>query len=67
MGKGYYILVWDDWGLGLSMINPRLLSCGQDDNGNPINWFGMNKELSDEEIVQKHKLNEVYKHFKIIR
>lgn len=22
MGTGYYVLVWDDWGVGLNMINP---------------------------------------------
>lgn len=24
MGQGFWVLVWDDWGLGLNMINPRL-------------------------------------------
>lgn len=34
MGSGYWVLVWDGWGSGLNMINPRLLV---DDDGN--NWW----------------------------
>lgn len=37
MARGFWILVWDEFGLGLNMINPRLLT---DKDGN--NWFIMN-------------------------
>jgi hypothetical protein len=37
--KGYWILIWDGWGSGLVMLNPRLHSEGVDLDGNPLNWF----------------------------
>lgn len=67
MGKGYWILVWDDWSAGLTMVNARLHSEGLDMNNNPKNWFTYNDEISDKEIIEKHKLNEQYKHFRILR
>lgn len=66
MGKGYHILVWDGWGFGLNMINPRLHTEGVGFDNNPINWFPVDKELAEDEIVVKHKLNSLYNHFKII-
>lgn len=64
MGNGgYYILVWDDWGAGLVMINPRFLTDGEDHQGNPRNWFTLPirpepwtlDEIVDH-AVERHKL-----------
>ncbi len=42
MGNGgYYVLVWDGYGAGLVMLNPRLLTDGLDCYGNPRNWFNL--------------------------
>ncbi len=46
MGKGFWVLIWDGWGTGLNMINPRLYT---DDEGN--NWFPY-----EDEIDKKDKL-----------
>ena len=52
MGKGYWVLVWDGWGAGLVMINPRLLSDGVDQHGNPRNWWPVYVGLEAEEIEE---------------
>ena len=56
---GYRILLWDDYGWGLVMINPRLLIEGEDMYGNPLNWWPCSEEgITDEEVIEKHKLEE---------
>jgi hypothetical protein len=45
MGQCFWILVWDGWGVGLHMINPRLLT-----DGNGFNYFSYNSE------IEKYKL-----------
>jgi hypothetical protein len=39
MGSGYMVLLWDGYGSGLVMINPRFYTKGVDMYGNPRNWF----------------------------
>ena len=67
MGNGYWILIWDSWGSGLVMVNPRLYTEGFDLYNNRCNWFSCDKEMTDDEIIKKHKLDEKFEHFKIIR
>ena len=45
MGDGYWVLVWDGWGAGLNMINPRVL---HDADGN--NWWPSPTDLSDDDL-----------------
>lgn len=67
MGSGgYWILIWDNWGGGLTMINPRLLQDGVDLYNNPANWFPSDPNITDFEICQKHCLP-IDGNFKIIR
>ena len=66
MGQGYWILVWDSYGAGLVMVNPRFLSEGTDLYGNPNNWFPCDDRMSDETIIIKHNLGQ-YEYFRIIR
>ncbi len=67
MGQGYWVLVWDGFGAGLVMINPRMITEGLDMYKNPNNWFPCNDKMSDEDIIEKHQLDKLYKHFRIIR
>ncbi len=66
MGSGYWILLWDGFGSGLVMINPRLLTDGRDIYQNPNNWFSCNENTKDEEIVDLHQLHDS-PYYKIIR
>lgn len=66
MGKGYYILAWDEWGIGLNMINPRLHTEGIGIDGHRVNWFPTNDNLTEEEIINRHNLKNLYNYFKII-
>ena len=66
MGRGYYILVWDEWGIGLNMINPRLHTEGIGMDGHRVNWFLANDNLTEEEIINRHNLKNLYNYFKII-
>lgn len=66
MGKGYYILVWDEWGIGLNMINPRLHTEGIGMDGHRVNWFPAKDDLTEEDIINKHNLKNLYNYFKII-
>ncbi len=64
MGKGIWILIWDGWGAGLNMINPRLFA---DKNGN--NWFVLKDDINEWTLVnQVFKDNDidVPRHFKVI-
>ena len=37
MGNGgYWVMVWDGWGAGLVMLNPRMLTDGVDWQGGPL-------------------------------
>lgn len=54
MGEGYWILVWDGWGSGLSMFNPRL----HVENGK--NWWPRVLGTTRISISTKHKLKELY-------
>lgn len=60
---GYRILLWDSWGGGLVMVNPRFLAEGEDLYGNPNNWWSCDEEITDEEIIKKHKLTEQTHYF----
>ncbi len=66
MGNGYWIIVWDSWGSGLNMVNPRMHTeinmLNKTDN-----WFSDNGNMTDEEIIAKHQLDKKYNHFRIIR
>ena len=68
MGEGYWILLWDGWGAGLVMLNPRLHSEGVDIYGNPRNWFPLPE---GEEMPCGHDLRSKHKitanHFEVIR
>ena len=66
MGNGYWILVWDDWGAGLVMVNPRFHSEGLDMYNHPKNWFPCETTTTEEEIIEKHNLMQ-YKHFRVMR
>lgn len=66
MGRGYYILVWDEWGIGLNMINPRLHTEGIGLDGRKVNWFPTKDNLTEEDIINKHNLKNLYNYFKII-
>lgn len=62
MGNGYWILVYDGFGLGLNLINPRMHT----EEGN--NWFTCDHDISDQEIIKKHNLIKLYQlNFMIIR
>jgi|GEM_PF-5629288 hypothetical protein len=64
MGNGIWILIWDAWGSGLNMINPRLFV---DKGGN--NWFVLKGDVSELTLVnQIFKDNQIDapRHFKII-
>jgi hypothetical protein len=58
MGHGYWILIWDGWGIGLTMLNPRLLSDGTWPDGTPKNWFPTGgddpRDLGDGTILPRH-------------
>ena len=64
MGEGYWILLWDGWGSGLVMLNPRLHTEGVDCYGNPRNWF---PHPEGEELPTGHDLRRLHditsKHF----
>lgn len=50
MANGYWIILFDGWGMGLNMIEPRMFA---DKEGN--NWFTYNGERPTvKEIREKH-------------
>jgi hypothetical protein len=57
MGNGYWILIWDDFGCGLDLINPRLFTVGDS------NWFPCDRGTTEADVQHKHNLPE---HFRII-
>jgi hypothetical protein len=67
MGGGYWILLWDSWGSGLTMVNPRLYAEGIDMYGNPKNWFPCPQETSDDTIADLHRLDDLGLQYSIIR
>lgn len=67
MGDGYHILVWDGFGGGLVLINPRLHTEGLDVYNNPRNWWPCKQSDTIDSIIEHHKLRERYTHYKIIR
>ena len=54
MGEGYWILLWDGWGSGLNMVNPRLLTI------NGENWWPCDVDLSQRDLdglaIERHAL-----------
>jgi len=66
MGKGYWILVWDEFGAGLVMLNPRMHTEGVDMYGNPCNWWPCDDGTTEEQIAEKHDLNMKYNHYRIV-
>ncbi len=56
MGHGYWILLWDGFGAGLVMLNPRLHTEGEDMYGNPRNWWPHDTSETDGEILARHGL-----------
>lgn len=58
MGKGYFILLWDNWGAGLVRINPRLFVEGEDMYGNPKNWWSLaeDDDSDDSAILKRHAI-----------
>ena len=67
MGQCYWILLWDDWGIGLNMINPRMLSVvnNKGEVGFLQNSFRLEDGMTDEDIVENHNLEG--KHYKIFK
>ena len=63
MGNGYWILVWDGFGAGLVLINPRMHTTDKDFYGNPRNWWPCDVGTTVDEIATKHKLFDVYGEF----
>ncbi len=59
MGQCFWILVWDGWGVGLNMINPRLLI---DENG--FNYFSYNNHAEKYKLLGK--LLEGLEYYKVI-
>lgn len=55
-GQGYKILIWDGFGAGLVMINPRIYSEGTDLYGNPTNWWPCSRDMEEDEVLHKHNL-----------
>ena len=66
MGEGYWILVWDEFGAGLVLCNPRMHTEGKDMHGNPRNWWPCDVGTTTDEIVDKHRLDRLYSHYKIV-
>ena len=64
MGKGFYILAWDGYGVGLNMINPHLVSGGTFGDSSMLNWFPYNTE--EEKTVLIFKFTKGLKYYKII-
>lgn len=58
MGRGFWVLLWDDWGIGLNMINPRMLEV------NGENWFRYDGSL--DKAVAKLNLDSLGCHYKVI-
>ncbi|UWF46909.1 hypothetical protein NYP20_16290 [Pseudomonas sp. N3-W] len=67
MGTGYWILMWKRWSVGLTMVEPFLLSDGADALGAPRNWYPCTDKTTDEEIIERHDLSDMTGYFKIIR
>ena len=67
MGEGYWILLWDGWGAGLTMLNPRLHTEGVDLYGNPRNWFpqGDREGLNGFDLRAHHGITA--NHFEVIQ
>lgn len=65
MGNGYSILIWDGWGAGLVMLNPRFFTSGFDMYGNPCNWFPCEQVPSEDEARRMHNLS-MEKHVRVI-
>ena len=64
MGNGYWILLWDAWGMGLDMLNPRIY---HDHLGR--NWFTCGDEPPTEaEARVLHGLQSLddYPHLRIL-
>ena len=62
MGNGFWILVWDGFGSGLNLINPRLHT---DSRGN--NWFVCNNR-NQQEVIDSLNLNEKYgSHWTVVK
>lgn len=57
MGKGFWILVWDDWGSGLNMINPRLYTRGD------RNWWPYQIEAERDSLIQEFGIEAEYGDF----
>lgn len=52
MANGYWIILFDGWGLGLNMDNPRLFT---DKEGN--NWFTYNGERpTAKQLRERHNI-----------
>ena len=54
--QGYKILIWDGFGSGLVMINPRIYSEGVDIYDHPKNWWSCSKDMEEDEVLHKHNL-----------
>ena len=48
MGNGYWILVWDGYGPGMSLVNPRLLTHENGLNAFACRYTG---DMSDDELA----------------
>lgn len=65
MGQCYWILLWDEWGIGLNMINPRLETWYNDTGVREQNCFRLEDGMTDEDIIEKHRLEG--KHYRIFK
>lgn len=57
MGNGgYWILLFDGWGAGLVMVNPRLHVEGVDLDGYPRNWWPGEDGDDEDAVLARHGL-----------
>jgi hypothetical protein len=63
MGKSFWILIWNGWGCGLNMIQPRLFEIYDQKSCITFNSFSYQTEKDIDEFVKKNELEERYGNF----
>lgn len=68
MGKVFWILVWDDYGCGLDLVNPRILTIYDGSSLRMHNSFSYETEEDIENFLEQHRIPQKYGHYyRIIR
>lgn len=67
MGFGYMILLFDGYGAGLVLINPRFYVEGVDLHGNPRNWFPRTEHEADDVLLARRAPIPAHVNFTILR